>query len=76
MFVFSHRNVMLPSKDHSQVFPLQRGYAGNIPDWAAETEYFRRLVADGKISLPESRKDKDLQEAAEKPTKRRRKVEE
>ena len=72
MFVLSKRNVILPSRDGSKTHLVPRDYIGEIPDWAAETDYFRRLVADGKITVPESHKDKDTQTAAEKPVKVRR----
>lgn len=65
MFILAKRSVLLPSTDYSQSFPVARGFAGEIPDWAADTRYFKELVQDGKIVVPESRKDKDLQKAAE-----------
>lgn len=72
MFVLSKRNVILPSKDGSRQYQLKRDYIGEIPDWAAQTPYFRSLVQDGKITVPESTKDKDTQAAEEKPVKVRR----
>lgn len=63
MFILAKRSVLLPSRDHSQAFPVARGFAGEIPDWAADTRYFKELVQDGKIVVPESRRDKDLQKA-------------
>lgn len=66
MFILAKRSVLLPSKDYSQSFPVFRGFAGEIPDWAAGTRYFKELVKEGKIVVPESRKDKDLQASAEK----------
>lgn len=80
MVIVSQRNILLPSKDRSQVFPVTRGWMGEIPEWAAETEYFRELVADGKIVISESRRDRDLQNAEEtgaaKTKARRKKFEE
>lgn len=72
MFILSKRNVILPSKDNSRKHQVKQGFVGNIPDWAAETDYFRALVKDGKITVPESTKDKDTQAANEKPVKVRR----
>ena len=72
MFVLAKRNVILPSKDGIKKHRVQSGYMGDIPDWAAETDYFDRLVKDGKIVVPESHKDKDMQVAAEKGVKTRR----
>lgn len=72
MFVMSKRRVILPSRDGTQQHLVPRDYVGEIPDWAADTDYFRTLVADGKIGVPESHKDKDTQETAEKPVKVRR----
>lgn len=69
MFVFSSRNVILPSPDGSRAFPVSRGFVGEIPDWAADTDYFRALVKDGKISLPASHKDTDVEVAQKKRRK-------
>ncbi len=69
MFVFSSRNVILPSPDGSRAFPVSRGFVGEIPDWAADTDYFRALVKDGKISLPASHKDRDVEAAQKKRRK-------
>ena len=50
-------------------FPVSRGFVGEIPDWAADTDYFRALVKDGKISLPASHKDRDVEAAQKKRRK-------
>ena len=42
-----------------------------VPDWAANTEYFKALVADGKV-VPSGKSDKATQAAAEKKVKTRR----
>ena len=58
-------------------FPVPRGWMGEAPDWATNTYYFRELVADGKIIVSESRRDRDLQAADEAGTaaaKKRRKA--
>ena len=65
MFILSHRNIRLPSPDGKSSFFVARGYVGEIPDWAADTPYFRALVADGKISVPASTRDRDTQAAAD-----------
>ncbi len=65
MFILSKRNIELPSPDGSAKHRVDKGFVGSIPDWAADTAYFRALVKDGKIVVPESKKDKDLA-AAEK----------
>lgn len=75
MFILSKRNILLPSPDGSQTFRVSRDYIGEIPDWAAQTHYFQALVADGKIVVT-GKKDKVVQQAAEKPVKARRKAEE
>ena len=75
MFVYSHKHVRLPSKDGSLTFDVPRGYIGEIPDWAADTKYFRALVADGKISMPKSSADKDVVPETEKKPARRAKAE-
>lgn len=72
MFVMSKRRVILPSRDGTKKHLVPRDFIGEIPDWASETPYFYALVAEGKICLPESHRDKDTQTAAEKPVKVRR----
>lgn len=72
MFIYSNRNVILRSQDGAQSHPVRRGFVGEIPDWAGDTDYFRALVKDGKISLPASHRDKDVQAAEEKPARVRR----
>ena len=72
MFILSKRNVILPSRDGSRQHQVKRDFIGKIPDWATETDYFRRLVADGKITVPASHKDKDTQTAAEQKVTTRR----
>ena len=42
-----------------------------VPDWAADTPYFKALVADGKL-VPSGTSDKEEQRAAEKKVKTRR----
>lgn len=72
MFIVAKRNVLLPSVDCSRTYPVVRGFMGEIPDWAAKTDYFSALVRDGKIEIPASKKDKDIVQAVEKPVRRRR----
>ena len=71
MFIFSKRNVILPSPDGSTSVRVKRDFVGEIPDWAAETEYFRALVADGKIAVT-GKADKETQAVDEKKVKTRR----
>lgn len=71
MFVLSKRNIILPAPDGSAAVRLARGQMTEIPDWAAETDYFRGLVRDGKL-VPTDTCDKAAQEADEKKVKTRR----
>lgn len=72
MFVVSKRNIILPSSDGTQTFALAKGFMGEIPDWAADTSYFQALVADGKIGVPATKKDKDVAPVVQKPVRRKR----
>ena len=56
MLVLSKRNIDLPGPDGASV-RLRRGELAVVPDWAADTEYFKALVADGKV-VPSGRSDK------------------
>lgn len=69
MFVLSKRNIDLPGP--GGVVRLRRGQMVDVPAWAADTAYFKALVADGKI-VPSATSDKAAQAAAEKRVKTRR----
>lgn len=73
MVIVSKNNILLPSEDQSMVFPVPRGWMGEVPDWAFDTQYFRELAADGKIIVSQSRRDCDLQAADEAGTAAARK---
>lgn len=69
MFVLSKRNIDLLGP--GGVVHLSRGQMVDVPAWAADTAYFKDLVADGKI-VPSAASDKATQAAAEKRVKTRR----
>ena len=71
MLVLSKRNIIIPAPDGSTAIRLRAGLMETVPDWAAETGYFKALVADGKI-VPSGKSDKATQAAAEKKVKTRR----
>ena len=71
MLVLSKRNIVIPAPDGSTSVRVRRDFLGEVPDWAAETEYFRALVADGKI-VPTGKRDAETQAASEKKVKTRR----
>lgn len=71
MFVLSKRNIIIPAPDGSVSVRLAREQLAEVPDWAANTEYFKALVADGKV-VPSGKDDKSAQAAAEKKVKTRR----
>ena len=71
MLVLSKRNIIIPAPDGSTVVRLRAGLMETVPDWAVNTEYFKALVADGKV-VPSGRRDKSAQAGAEKKFKTRR----
>ena len=71
MLVLSKRNIVLPAPDGSTAVRLRAGMMETVSDWAANTEYFKALVADGKV-VPSGRSDKSTQAAAEKKVRTRR----
>lgn len=71
MFVLSKRNVIIPAPDGSTAAALRRDVMTDIPEWAAQTDYFQALVRDGKI-VPTGTSDKESQKAAEKKVRTRR----
>lgn len=72
MFILAKRNIIIPSPENG-VKPviLKKDSFATVPDWAAETAYFKALCADCKIVATEH-SDKAVQAAAEKPVKTRR----
>lgn len=71
MLVLPKRNIVIPAPDGTTPIRLMRDVMCNLPDWAAETSYFKALVADGKI-VPSGKSDKETQAAHDKPVKTRR----
>lgn len=71
MFVLSKRNIIIPAPDGSTAVALRRDVMTDIPEWAAQTDYFQALVRDGKI-VPTGTSDKESQKAAEKKVRTRR----
>ncbi len=71
MFVLSKRNIVIPAPDGSASVRLRAGMMETVPGWAAETDYFRALVRDGKV-VPSGTSDREGQKAAEKKVKTRR----
>ena len=67
MFIVSKRNIIVPSNDGRESRFIPKGYVGNVPEWVTETNYFAELVNDGKISVSESKKEKDIEKAEEIP---------
>ena len=68
MFIMCKRNIIIPSPDGKISKKLYKGYVGSVEDWVTKTDYFKALVADKKIIVTETAKDKDLEKAdAEKP---------
>lgn len=65
MFILSKRNVLFRTSDGAKTHLVRRDFIGNVPDWIGQTRYFRQLVADGVIAVPETTKDADVQAAAE-----------
>ena len=76
MFVMSNRNVVIPSPDGKASVRLHRGQMATVPDWAPKTAYFKALVADGKLVVSDSSKDRDQEKARKAAEKARKAAEE
>lgn len=63
MTIISNRNIIIPSPDGTTAHNIPKGYIGPVPAWVTKTKYFKRLVADGKISVAKTTKDADLEAA-------------
>ena len=72
MFILSKRNVIIPGPDGG--YRILKDYIGQVPDWVGRTPYFAQLVKDGKIVVTE-KTDKAVQDAAEKPVRKRKTTE-
>ena len=70
MLVLSQRNIIIPHENGAVA--LHRGVVEEVPDYVASSTYFKGLVRVGKITIPKSSRDRDVQAAAEKPVKTRR----
>lgn len=71
MYLFSKRNIVIPSPDGGLQYRIPRDYIGPVPDWVTKTDYFAALVADGKLLLTTGT-DKDIDKKAAKPVASRR----
>lgn len=69
MFILCKRNILFRTPDGAQTHLVRRDFIGNVPDWIGQTRYFRQLVADGVIAVPETSRDADVQAAAEAEVK-------
>ena len=74
MFIAVKRPVILRNKAEDRKLFLSFGFVGEVDD-DYDTKYFRALVKDGDIAIPESHSDKDVVPEMEKPVKTRRKKE-
>lgn len=71
MFVLAKRNLIIPGAPGVKPVVLKKDGFAAVPDWAAETRYFKELVGDGKIIITGT-SDKAEQTAAEKKVRTRR----
>jgi hypothetical protein len=61
--IISKRNIIIPSPDGRQAYPIPKEYIGSVPDWVTKTKYFKELVKDGKIAVSSTTKDNALEQA-------------
>ena len=61
--IISKRNIIIPSPDGRQAYPIPKDYIGSVPDWVTKTKYFKELVKDGKIAVSSTTKDSALEQA-------------
>ena len=75
MFILARKNIALPSKDYTSFFRVRTGDLVEVPEQFCSTPYFLALVKDGKIAVPETKREKDVVAADEKAEKTLDKVE-
>ncbi len=61
--VLPRRNIVIPSPDGKASVRLKKDIMSTVPDWAPKTAYYKALVADGKLLIPNGRKDKAEEKA-------------
>lgn len=61
--IISKRNIIIPSPDGRQAYPIPKDYIGSVPDWVSKTKYFKELVKDGKIAVSSTTKNNALEQA-------------
>jgi hypothetical protein len=67
MFITCGKKVKFTHPDNpSVVWEMKPGFIGDVPEWVVKHWYFDKLGKDGSISAIVSRKDKDIEKAAEK----------
>lgn len=69
MFIVSKRNYMVKRADGS-LYEIAKGFIGEIPEDVAESNLVRRAIRGGMISVPEGKKDKQLEQADKKARKK------
>lgn len=60
MFILSHRNIILTSRDGDASLLVKAGSLVEVPEQFCDTPYFNALVKDGKIAIPAGKKDKEV----------------
>ncbi|MEI3523248.1 MAG: hypothetical protein V8Q36_03495 [Anaerotignum sp.] len=73
--IISKRNIIIPSPDGRQAYPIPKDYIGSVPDWVTKTKYFKELVKDGKIAVSSTTKDNALNRQMQKRKRQNRKPE-
>ena len=71
MFIMGHRNIVLPAASGAETFFVERGGLVEVPERFCATAYFAALVRDGKIAVPASRSDGDVEAASQKKGKKK-----
>lgn len=64
MFLLANRNILLRDAGGG-TYLLKKGFIGNVPEQFCSGAYFDALVSCGKIAIPESTRDKSVQNAEE-----------
>ncbi len=69
MFIVSKRNYMVKRADGS-LYEIKKDFVGEIPKDVAESNLVRRAIRGGMISVPEGKKDKQLEKADKEAKKK------
>lgn len=63
--MFIHSKQALEIVEGNKKYLIPAGYVGEVPGWVSKHWFFKAAQSDGTISTPKSKKDSEIEKAAE-----------